>query len=139
MATVTLPKQMLATHPWEGNVDRDALARCIAECFECSQTCTACADACLSEEGVAELRKCIRLDLDCADLCAVTARVITRQTESDVRVIRAAIITCRVACQVCAEECERHAAAMVHCKVCAEACRTCERACEALAGTQATA
>ena len=35
-----------------------------------AQVCTACADACLGEDDVGELTRCIRLDLDCADLCA---------------------------------------------------------------------
>lgn len=45
---------MLATYPKDlGGVDRQKLAACIAACFECAQTCTACADACLSEDMVA--------------------------------------------------------------------------------------
>ena len=34
------------------------------------------------------------------------------------------------ACRLCAEECERHAAKMQHCRICGEACRRCERACQ---------
>lgn len=34
-----LAMQMLETHPRGGEVDRDDLARCIAECFECAQPC----------------------------------------------------------------------------------------------------
>jgi hypothetical protein len=83
VATASHPSEMLNTHPWPGNVDREKLANCISECFDCAQTCTACADACLSEEDVAELRKCIRLNLDCADVCEATGRVMTRQTEYD--------------------------------------------------------
>jgi hypothetical protein len=41
--------------------------------------CTGCSDACLAEPDVAELVRCIRLCLDCSDLCAVTARIVTRQ------------------------------------------------------------
>ena len=45
---------MLATYPKDlGGVDEQKLAACIAACFECAQTCTACADACLSEDMVA--------------------------------------------------------------------------------------
>lgn len=55
-----------------GNVDQQKLVDCIEACFECGQTCTACADACLAEDMVAELRTCIRLNLDCADLCVTT-------------------------------------------------------------------
>ena len=68
---------MLATYPKDlGGVDEQKLAACIAACFECAQTCTACADACLSEDMVAELTKCIRTNLDCADICESTGRAL---------------------------------------------------------------
>jgi hypothetical protein len=124
--------QMLAAHPWEGNVEREALAACVEACFECAQTCTSCADACLSEDGVADLRKCIRLDLDCADICEATGRVLTRQTEYDAPTSKSQLESCREVCRTCGEECERHAEMHEHCRICAESCRTCERACEAL-------
>ena len=120
---------MLEAHPWEGHVDRGALARCIEACFECAQACTSCADACLSEEMVAELRKCIRLDLDCADICDATGRVLTRQTEYDAPTSKSLLSACREACATCAEECESHADMHEHCRLCAEACRRCEVAC----------
>jgi hypothetical protein len=129
MATATRSQEMLESHPWPGNVDREVLADCIDECFACSQTCTACADACLSEEQVAELRKCIRLDLDCAEICATTGRILTRQTEYDAPTSKAQLESCREACATCAEECERHADHHDHCRICAEACRRCEQAC----------
>jgi hypothetical protein len=72
---------MLNAHPGgTGTEDKEKLAACIAACFECAQTCTACADSCLAEEKVADLARCIRTDLDCADICAVTGAVLTRQT-----------------------------------------------------------
>ena len=126
-------EEMLETHPWEGHVDRAILARCIEACVECEQVCTACADACLSEEGVADLTKCIRLDLDCADICGVTARVLTRQTAYDAPLSKAQLAACERACATCAEECEGHADHHDHCRVCAAACRRCEQACQELA------
>lgn len=125
-------KQMLETHPWPGNVDRDVLSRCIEECFSCAAICTSCADACLSEEMVAEMRKCVRLNLDCADICDATGRVLTRQTEYDAPTSKAQLESCREACRTCAEECERHVEMHEHCKICAEACRRCEQACQEL-------
>lgn len=122
-------QDLLDSHPWEGHVDRDALARCITACIECMQACTSCADACLSEDDVADMRKCIRLDLDCADVCQATSRVLTRQTEYDAPLSKAQVEACRQACATCAEECERHADHHDHCRLCAEACRRCEQAC----------
>ena len=69
---------MLETYPKDlGGIDTQKLAECIEACFECAQTCTACADACLAEDMVAELTQCIRLNLDCADLCETTGRVLS--------------------------------------------------------------
>jgi hypothetical protein len=127
-------QEMLETHPWEGHVDREVLARCIEACFSCAATCTSCADACLSEEGVADLRKCIRLDLDCASICGATGAVITRQTEYDSPTSKAQLEACRQACATCAEECEQHADHHEHCRICAEECRRCEEACGELLG-----
>jgi hypothetical protein len=36
---------------------------------------------------------------------------------------------CEDACRICARECQRHAADMLHCRICAEACGECEAAC----------
>jgi hypothetical protein len=79
---------------------------------------------------VKDLRQCIRLDLDCADICAVTGAIATRRTGSNEDLIRRVLQACELACRVCAEECERHARQHQHCRVCAEACRRCERACQ---------
>lgn len=81
---------------------------------------------------VAELRKCIRLNLDCADICDATGRVLTRQTQYDAPTSKAQLESCREACRTCAEECERHAEMHEHCRICAEACRRCEQACQEL-------
>ena len=62
--------------------------------MDCGQTCTACADACLSEDMVAELAKCIRTNLDCADLCDITARVLSRHTGYDANLTRASLTAC---------------------------------------------
>ena len=123
-------RPMLETHPAPGHVDLQVLADLIEAAVECAQTCTSCADACLSEESVAQMRKCIRLDLDCADVCDTTSRVLTRQTEYDAPLSKAQVEACRQACATCAEECEQHAEHHEHCRICAEACRRCEQACE---------
>lgn len=96
-----------------------------------------CADACLTEDSVAELRRCIRLNLDCADLCATTAAILGRQTEGDPSVVKAALGACVAACDACGTECSRHAGMHEHCRVCAEACRRCAEACRTALGSLA--
>ncbi len=98
----------------------------------CALTCTSCADACLAEEQVQELVRCIRLNLDCADVCNATGSVLTRQTSPDPGLARNMLEACAEACRVCAQECERHARHHEHCRVCAEACRRCEQVCQDL-------
>jgi hypothetical protein len=130
---MTTASAMLDTYPADlGRVDKAALAHCIEACFECAQACTACADACLSEQSVAGLVKCIRSNLDCADICDTTGRVLSRHTGYDANLTRAQVEACLQACRTCAEECERHADHMEHCRVCAEACRRCQEACQQL-------
>jgi hypothetical protein len=125
--------EMLRTYPAGlGDVDRAALARCIDECLDCSQACSACADACLSESGVAGLVKCIRTCLDCADICDATGRVLSRHAGYDANLTRAALQACMTACRSCGDERERHARMHEHCRACAQACRHCEQACPEL-------
>ena len=80
---------------------------------------------------VAELRKCIRTDLDCADICAATARVLSRHTGYDANLTRAQLRRAS-RCRSCGDECEAHAHHHEHCRICAEACRACEQACNEL-------
>ncbi len=124
--------EMMNTYPAEINLDRDLLARVVDTLVACSQACTACADACLSEDMVAELRKCIRTNLDCADVCDTTARVLSRHTGYDANLTRAMLQACIQACRSCGDECAAHAGHHEHCRICAEACRACEQACTEL-------
>jgi len=133
MTATTMP--MLETYPAEINLDRAKLAGAIDALIACSEACTACADACLSEEMVAELTKCIRTDLDCADICATTARVLSRHTGYDADISRSLLEACATACKACGDECQQHADMHEHCRICAGACRACETACRDLLAT----
>lgn len=129
---------MIDAHPrGAGSIDKEKLAEGIAACFECAQTCTVCADACLGEDMVSDLSACIRTDLDCADICTTTGNILSRQTGRNTGVTRAVLQACRTACAVCAEECESHAGMHEHCRICAEACRRCEAACASLLDSMA--
>lgn len=129
-------QQIMQTHP-QANVDYAATTRCVEECFKCTAACTSCADACLAEQDVTELVGCIRLNLDCADACDATGRILTRQTPTETTLVRGMLLACATACRACAAECERHAGHHAHCRVCAEACHHCEQACQDLLSTLA--
>jgi hypothetical protein len=128
--------QLLDSYPRTFDLDAGLLASTIDALTDCAQACTADADDDLSEPEVAEMVKCIRLCLDCADICTATASVTSRQTDYDANITRPLLEACIAACRSCGDECEGHAMMHAHCRVCAEACRRCERACrELLAAT----
>ena len=129
---MTHTQEMLRTHPTRSTMEPGAISRCIDACHECAQTCTSCADDCLAEESVSELVRCIRLNMDCADICETTARLCSRQTELDWTILRGQLEVCVDACRICGEECEQHASMHEHCRICAETCRECEHACNDL-------
>lgn len=99
----------------------DALYNCAAECNHC-------ATACLDEQDVKMLARCIKLDIDCADICSLTASLIARGSEHGEHLLK----ECAEICNACADECEKHNH-MEHCKRCAEACRTCAEECSSMA------
>lgn len=98
------------------NVLIEALQNCVT-------ACEYCADACLNEESLSSLVTCIRLDRDCADICAAALTLLIR----DSSYTRSVIELCEQTCADCAEECEKHE--HDHCRECAEACRRCEELC----------
>jgi hypothetical protein len=124
---MTTTREMLRTSPSETGLDPDLLAAAIDALLECSQACTACADACLGEHDTPE--DCVTSDLNCADVCATTARVLSRQTSYHAAITREIVQACEAICRECAEVCEAHAEHHEHCRVCAEACRRCQQAC----------
>ena len=129
----THAQQMVQTNPSQVPFDAAALTQCIEACFDCAQACTACADACLGEQNIQMVIRCIRLDLDCADICDATGKVLSRQTAFEPAMTRAALQACATACRLCGDECETHAQhGMQHCAACADACRRCEQACNQL-------
>ncbi len=125
-------RKMFSSHPNPASDAGEVAFALVTAAAECSYVCTTCADACLEEPSASDLRGCIRTNLDCADICALTARLISRPGEQDRDVLRAQLEACAKACRACAEECERHAEHMEHCRICAEACRRCADACDAM-------
>jgi hypothetical protein len=98
-------------------------AELIRELINCALACEACATACLGEEDVTLMTRCIELDRDCADICTLGARLLIRESETTSQYLT---MTEEI-CQLCADECSKHEHA--HCKACAEACLSCAEAC----------
>lgn len=99
----------------------EALNRCAIECSHCAM-------ACLDERDVNMLSNCIKLDLDCAEICRTVSSLLSRGSEHGEHLLK----ECIEICHACADECEKHSH-MDHCKRCAEECRHCAEECEAIA------
>lgn len=95
----------------------------IQELVNCALACEACAAACLSEEDVNLMTRCVELDRDCADTCFQTARLLMRDSEIAGQFLKVTEEICRL----CAEECNKHD--QEHCKICAELCERCAEIC----------
>jgi len=108
------------------------LTRAAEACFRCVESCLACSDACLAETQVGRLVQCIRLNLDCADICHATGALLVRFGREQPQPLQAQLAACAAACRLCAEECQRHAEHHEHCRLCAEVCVACEEACAAV-------
>ena len=103
------------------------LEACLAACQACATACLHCAVSCLGEPDPSPMRRCIALDLDCADACRLTAAYLARDSAH----LGDACELCAHLCRVCAEECGKHA--HPHCQDCAAACRACASACREMA------
>lgn len=134
-SAMNMIETMLRSHPHADLQHSDDYAEVLNALGLCAQVCSSCADACLGESNdVGMLRRCIRMTLDCADVCAATVRLLVRQTETPSDLAHAQLHACILACQLCTDECEAHASMHDHCRICAETCRHCQERCNFLLG-----
>lgn len=92
----------------------------------CATQCNNCTTACLDEQDVKAMANCIKLDIDCAEICRLTAAFIARGSVHAMHLMK----ECADICNACAAECGKHSH-MEHCKKCADACKKCAVACAA--------
>ena len=127
-------RKLMSLHPkTSGN---RALGDAVHHLMYCAKMCASCADASLAEgmgPNAMDMTQCIRLCLDCSDICEATARLGLRQTGDDQPMLRELLELCARMCDACAAECERHA--MEHCKLCAQICRECAEDCRKAAAS----
>jgi hypothetical protein len=103
-----------------------AMQKCISACRDCSDQCETCFVHCTNmvaggkKEHLATLKSCI----DCGDLCAIAAKIMTR----DGALIGPSCDGCAKGCDACAIACEKFPDDE-HMKACAKACRDCAKAC----------
>ncbi|SEA40769.1 protein of unknown function [Thalassobacillus cyri] len=107
-------------------MSHEKYASVIEVLHECMEACNHCYTSCLQEDNVKEMAECIRLDRECADICAFFEQSLTRDTPY----VQELAQLCAKACRDCGEECAKHD--HDHCQKCAEACRKCADECEKL-------
>ena len=95
----------------------------ITELQNCSTECNICLAACLDEEDVSMMARCIELNTDCSGICTLAASFLARDSES----VATLLALCSEICRACADECMKHDAE--HCKKCANICYECARMC----------
>lgn len=134
---MTDTRDMLDASPVAVPLGAAEVAAAIDECLNCLQSCVSCANSDLAEADVEEMRLCIALDQNCADICDVTARVLSRPAWGDDFVVHRLLQACVRVCTACAEECHKHAHHHRHCAICEKACLRCVAACNALLEAEA--
>jgi hypothetical protein len=137
VCAVSYAKELLDSAPERPRLDSEALAAAIDACSNAGQASVACANACLGEDHLDELRTAIALDESCADVCAATASVLSRPVRADWLLVQRLLQACVRACASSGEECGRHADHHRHCAICAEASRACVDACNDLLEAEA--
>lgn len=106
----------------------EAYKSCIEACNSCADTCDHCSTACLGEDEVKPMARCIALDIDCAAICRMAAAFMARGSECAQRLCA----LCAEICQMCGDECAKHS--HDHCRACADACRRCAEECRRMSG-----
>jgi hypothetical protein len=113
------------------DVDAGSLAGCIEACQRCVASCTACADECLGQADIALFRRCIRLNLDAAEICSAIARLLSRRGQPELSSLRAMLEAGTTICAAVANEAQKHADSVVQCRLSAEISMAAARACDA--------
>ncbi len=126
-------RDMIDSHPQAiAGSKRDTWACAIEACLDCGQASTACADACLAEGNVEQLRSVVRSALDNADACFAAAKILSRLTAGKSAMLTTQLSSCLDLVRNCETECNDHAKMHEHCRVCADSCRACENALSAV-------
>ena len=104
---------------------------------ECAKVCADCQVACeknfhhcfkMVEGGKKEHAKAMHLSVDCAEFCAVSAKLTARKSD----LAGPACEACAKACDVCAAECDKFPD-MPEMKACSDACKKCAASCREMA------
>jgi hypothetical protein len=90
---------------------------------ECAITCERCVSLCMNEDDPSLMAKCIKLNLDCADMCLHTIK----STTSNFLLVRNSLAAVKELCQKCAQEYRKFK--IDYCQACADICERCAAEC----------
>lgn len=127
--------QETAPHPsgkgaaMDGHHMSEDMQRCIQLCQDCHARCIQLISHCLAVGGRHATPTHIRLLMDCAQLCTVTADFMARDSALHDRTCT----VCAELCRRCAENCDQVSGEDQLVKQCAELCRRCAESCERMA------
>ena len=118
----------------DGHQTMDAeMQRCIQLCHDCHARCISMINHCLTLGGRYADSAHIRLLMDCAQMCSITADFMARASSFHDRTCH----LCAELCRSCAESCTRVAGDDQTAKQCAELCLRCAESCDRMASNKA--
>lgn len=106
-----------------------SMEQCIRDCLACYEECMSCIPHCLTQGGNHADPKHIKLMMDCAEACEMSARMMLRK--SDFHFEHCAF--CAKICDACADSCEAVDPNDSMMQKCAELCRKCAESCRSMA------
>lgn len=101
----------------------DVYSELVESLENCDAVCNNCAVSSLNEKDSRALTNCIKLNLDCADVCHLALRQLARNSKYAVLIVE----ICMKICAECAEECKKYD--NDQCRLSTGACRRCENHC----------
>ena len=115
---------------------RKEMQQCIQNCFNCHSICLNTINYCLQKGGMHTEPAHIRLMLDCAEICQISANFMLRNSDFHIRTCG----ICAEVCDRCARDCDRVASPQenrmgndAQMKACADMCRRCADSCRQMA------
>lgn len=111
------------------DMHHEHFAKCAKACADCQVSCDSCFHHCaaLVEKGKKEHAKTMHNCVDCAEFCALAAKLSARQSPFSAT----ACDGCAKTCDECAKECEKFKDDR-HMADCAKSCRDCAKSCRVM-------
>jgi len=120
---------VIPTRADQGDAHHEHFVKCAKACADCQVSCDSCFQHCatLVAKGKPEHVKTMNVCVDCAEYCALAAKLSARQSLFSAT----ACDGCAKACDECAKECEKFKDEK-RMSDCAKSCRDCAKSCRTM-------